>query len=94
MRTAFDHRGMPTYGSAFSPDGTIVALAHGPVISLWDTESNALLRTVDGGGVSDTKRLVFVGAEGRYLAAIGSKGLVVWDLLSCEGTFPVSLGTT
>jgi NET1-associated nuclear protein 1 (U3 small nucleolar RNA-associated protein 17) len=76
---------MPIHDASFSPDGTLVALAHGSVVSLWDTESNALLRTLDGGAISDVRKLAFVGAEGRYLVGSGSKGFVVWDLLSCEG---------
>lgn len=75
---------MPIHSAAFAPDATIVALAHGGVITLWDVESNALLKTLDGvvEGVCDVG---YVGEEGRYLAAIGKKGLAVWDMLTCEG---------
>jgi len=77
---------MPIRDSAFSPDATIVALAHGPIITLWDVESNVLLKVLADVAVKDTRKLTFVGPEGRYIAAAGeSNGIVVWDLLSCEG---------
>lgn len=76
---------MPIYASAFSPDGTIVALVHGPVVTLWDVESNVMLRVLDAG--REVTKCLFVGD--RYLVAAGA-GLVVWDLLACEGeTFPL-----
>jgi len=71
---------MAIHAAAFSPDGTIVALVHGPVVTLWDVESNVLLKVLDAGRQVD--KCLFVGD--RYLVA-GGAGLVVWDLLSCEG---------
>ena len=84
---------MPISAAAFSPDATILVLAHAAVLTLWDVESNALLRVLDGGVVQDMHSVVFVGGDGRYLAAGGSKfGVAVWDLLSCEGELGVVLG--
>jgi NET1-associated nuclear protein 1 (U3 small nucleolar RNA-associated protein 17) len=71
---------MQIHAAAFSPDGTIVVLVHGPVVTLWDVESNVLLKVLDAGRQVD--KCLFVGD--RYLVAAGA-GLVVWDLLSCEG---------
>lgn len=71
---------MPIHASAFSPDGTIVALVHGPVVTLWDVQSNVMLRVLDAG--REVNKCLFVGD--RHLVA-GGEGLVVWDLLSCEG---------
>jgi NET1-associated nuclear protein 1 (U3 small nucleolar RNA-associated protein 17) len=70
---------MPIHAASFSPDGTIVVLVHGPVITLWDVESNVLLKVLDAGRQVD--KCLFIGD--RYLVAAGA-GLVVWDLLSCE----------
>lgn len=80
IRSTFSYRSMPIHASAFSPDGTIVVLVHGPVITLWDVESNVMLRVLDAG--RNVTTCAFVGD--RYLAAAGSEGMVVWDLLSCE----------
>ncbi|WVW83264.1 hypothetical protein I302_105283 [Kwoniella bestiolae CBS 10118] len=84
-RSTFDYRGMPICDSAFSPDGTIVALAHGSVVTLWDVESNVLLKVFDTPSGLDIKKTGFVGDEGRYLVGAGQDtGVIVWDLLSCE----------
>jgi len=77
---------MQIYAAAFSPDGTIIVLVHGPVVTLWDVESNVLLKVLDAGRQVD--KCLFVGD--RYLVA-GGAGLVVWDLLSCEGKSPYYL---
>lgn len=71
---------MPILASAFSPDGTIIALVHGAVVTLWDTESNAMLRVLDAG--TEVNKCLFVGD--RYLV-VGGAGLVLFDLLACEG---------
>lgn len=84
MRSSFDYRGMPIHSSAFSADGTIVALAHGSVISLWDVATCVLLRTLSAGHVTDLRLVTFVGKEGRYVVGAGKAGVAVWDLLSCE----------
>jgi NET1-associated nuclear protein 1 (U3 small nucleolar RNA-associated protein 17) len=79
---------LPVHSAASSRDGTIVALAHGPVVSLWDTESNTLLKTLDADSI-DVNELLFVGDEGRYLIGAG-KGLTSWDLFSCEAVWTVN----
>ena len=80
-RSTFNYRSLPILDAAFSPDATIVALAHGRVVSLWDVATNALLRVLDG----IFSRIGFVG-EGRYLVGADQNiGLGVWDLLSCKG---------
>lgn len=84
-RSTFAYRSLPIYDAVFSPDSTILALAHGSVVTLWDVEKNVLLRALDG-ALKDVRQIGFVGEEGRFLvAAEATKGLAVWDLLSCEG---------
>lgn len=88
LRSSFDYRSLAVSELAFSPDGTLLALAHAQVISLWDVESNVLLRTLDAGVLSGLHSIAFFGASGRHLAAISDgKGVIVWDLLSCEATW-------
>lgn len=83
-RSTFSYRSLPIYAAAISPDSTIVALTHGDVITLWDLATNALLSTLDSSAF-DVHHLVFVGNEGRSLAAAGKgSGVALWDLLSCE----------
>jgi WD40 repeat protein len=90
MRTAFDYRSLPVLDSAFSPDATIIALVHGSCVTLWDVESNQVLKTLDAGAGINLCRLAFKGAEGRFLVSTGQdRGVIVWDLLSCEGEYYV-----
>ncbi|KAK4689971.1 NET1-associated nuclear protein 1 (U3 small nucleolar RNA-associated protein 17), partial [Tremellales sp. Uapishka_1] len=85
MRSSFNYRNLPIYSAAFSSDATIIAMTHGPVVTLWDVESNVLLRVLDSGAIKNSQQLAFVGSEGRYLAVSGvSSGVAVWDLLSCD----------
>ncbi|WWC85348.1 uncharacterized protein L201_000211 [Kwoniella dendrophila CBS 6074] len=84
-RSSFDYRGMPIYDSAFSPDGTMIVLAHGSVVTLWDVESNVLLKVFDAPSGVPIKSTAFVGPEGRFLIGSGEdQAIVVWDMLSCE----------
>lgn len=81
-RSTFSYRSLPVYAAAFSPDSTLVALAHGSVVTLWNTASNVMIRALES--TIDARKITFVGAEGRYLAVGGAqKGVAVWDLLSC-----------
>jgi NET1-associated nuclear protein 1 (U3 small nucleolar RNA-associated protein 17) len=83
---------MAVLDACFSPDATIVALAHGPVVSLWDIESNLLLQVLDGGAIKELGKVAFIGSTGNHLVAAGrDRGIKVWDLLSCEGG--LSFGT-
>lgn len=83
-RSSFAYRSLPIYDAVFSPDSTLVAFAHGTVVTLWDVEKNVLLRALEG-GLKEVKQLGFVGQDGRYLATSGeSSGIAMWDLLSCD----------
>lgn len=87
MRSTFGHRGLPIYSAAFSPDGSLIVLAHGPILTLWNAASNALLRVLDATdlGVAGATRVSFVGSGGQSLAVAGpATGLAVWDLLACD----------
>jgi len=82
MRSSFAYRSLPVHAAAFSPDATLVALAHGSAVTLWDTQSNLLIRALDA---VDARKVAFTSSEGRYLVAGGAhKGVSVWDLLSCQ----------
>jgi NET1-associated nuclear protein 1 (U3 small nucleolar RNA-associated protein 17) len=80
-RSSWSYRSLAIHSAAFSTDGTIAALAHGNVISLWDIQSNALLRTLDA--VHEIREVLFVD---QYLVG-AYNGLIVWDLYSCDGEF-------
>ncbi|KAI9638599.1 WD40-repeat-containing domain protein [Dioszegia hungarica] len=92
-RSSWTYRSLPILSASFSPDSTLIALAHGAsgVLSLWDTESNVLLRALDAGGsLKCLNHVVFAGESGRWVVGAGQGGVVSWDLLSCEKTTSVS----
>ncbi len=71
----------------WSPDGSLVAVAFGPYVTLWDSLSNTLLDTLTCAEVPLVLDLCFVGRDGRQLAAVGSRGVLLWDLISRSSTF-------
>lgn len=84
-RSTFNYRNLPIRASAFSSDVSILALSHGSVVTVWDVNSNILLKVLDSGLATDVMSIGFVGKEGRWLIGGGEgKGVAVWDLLSCE----------
>lgn len=73
-----DHSKSPQNGpAAFRPDSTVLAVAHGTVVDLWDYETGAE-RTLAG-----HKRPVWAvgfGPDGRTVYTVASDGMVVaWD---------------
>ena len=69
-----------------SVDGSLLALAHGTVVTLWETSSNILMKVFDTADIEGVRKVQFLGSEGRWLAFAGqTRGVGVWDLLSCEG---------
>lgn len=82
LRSTFGYRALPVHAAGFSPDGSLVVLAHGPVITLWDAVTNVFVRALEA--PLDARKLAFAGPEGRYVVAAARTGVAVWDVLSCE----------
>lgn len=73
---------------SFSPDGSVLAVAHGPYITLWDGQTHALLYAVSSLPFRKVNTVHFVGTNGRYVVVSGdSKDLIVWDVLKNKGSF-------
>lgn len=88
--TLFSHRSLPIYDSAWSPDGAILALAQGSVVTLWDPISSTLRGTLACSefGKTEIKKVVFSGKDGRWIIGAGAKkGLVTWDLVNGSGEY-------
>lgn len=91
LRSTFNYQNLPVYSSAISVDGSLLALAQGTVVTLWETSSNVLLRVFDTADIEGVRKVQFLGSEGRWLAFAGqSRGVGVWDLLSCQGMSAVA----
>ncbi|BEJ16091.1 hypothetical protein CspHIS471_0506960 [Cutaneotrichosporon sp. HIS471] len=82
LRSTFGYRSLPVHAAGFSPDGSLVVLVHGQVITLWDAATNVFVRALEA--PLDARKLAFAGPEGRYIVAAARTGVAVWDVLSCE----------
>mmetsp|Transcript_4790 Transcript_4790/g.14629 ORF Transcript_4790/g.14629 Transcript_4790/m.14629 type:complete len:949 (+) Transcript_4790:182-3028(+) len=69
--------------AAFSPDGSILAVSFGAVITLWDPYTDSLEHTLTYPPANDTiLKLAFTGASQPYLVACTASHVYVWDLLT------------
>ncbi|KAJ9119220.1 hypothetical protein QFC22_003712 [Naganishia vaughanmartiniae] len=92
LRSSFNYQHLPIFSSDISTDGSLIALAQGSVVTLWETSTNVLLRVFDTADIDGVRKVQFLGSDGRWLAFAGQyKGVGVWDLLSCQGMYHHSL---
>ncbi|KAG8938511.1 hypothetical protein FRC00_014729, partial [Tulasnella sp. 408] len=76
---------------SFSPDGSVLAVAHGSYVTLWDGQTHALLYAMSSLPFRKVKTVHFVGTNGRYLVVSGdSKDAIVWDVLKNKALRRVS----
>lgn len=69
--------------SCVSCDGSLLAIANGQVVCLWDPLQNVLLRTLSHPPPREhLRRVAFVGSG--HLVAASARHLYVWNLLSCS----------
>lgn len=85
-RSAFEHRAMPAYSHAWSADGSLLAIAHGAVVTLWEPLSNVFLHAITSSSTSsdtdmNTGTVQFVGSGSRYVASTEGTFLSVWDVV-------------
>ncbi|KAF8260748.1 hypothetical protein EI94DRAFT_878515 [Lactarius quietus] len=67
---------------SWSPDGSLLAVAFGTYIAIYDPSSNALIRAFAASELRGRIRSVsFLGNDGRFLAVTGLSDVVLWDLV-------------
>ncbi|WFD42555.1 NET1-associated nuclear protein 1 [Malassezia psittaci] len=80
-RSAFSYRGTIPRWVTWSPDGSLLAIAQGVFITLWDPVSLVMQTRLAAPELGAAEQCVFVGRHGRFLAAVGSQRLLIWDLV-------------
>ncbi|KAI8835527.1 quinon protein alcohol dehydrogenase-like superfamily [Chytridium lagenaria] len=93
QRSVGTHRSFPIHDAAFSHDGSVMALATGAVVTLWDPVSSILRATLAHPPANDPVLAVgFTGLARNqtdeasripFLASVTSTRLHVWNLLTC-----------
>ncbi|KAA1467968.1 WD40 repeat-like protein [Dentipellis sp. KUC8613] len=67
---------------SWSPDGSLLAVALGPYIVLYEPASNTLVQTLTTPECNQLSSVHFIGTAGRYLAAVSLFDIFLWDLVS------------
>ncbi|THV07517.1 WD40 repeat-like protein [Dendrothele bispora CBS 962.96] len=81
IRSSFGFRSEKPSHISWSPDGSLLALTLGPCVAIYDPLTNARLGTLTSPECKSAKAAFFV-ARGRSLAVIGTRDLVLWDVVS------------
>lgn len=71
---------------SWSPDGSLLVVAFGTYVAIYDPSSNALIQAFTASELRGRIRSVsFLGDEGRFLAVAGHSDVVLWDLVKQKG---------
>ncbi|KAK7695299.1 hypothetical protein QCA50_002489 [Cerrena zonata] len=81
-RATLKHRSdIPTHAT-WSSDGSILAVALGPNVALYDPLTTALIQTLASPECVKVISTAFIGRGSRYLAISGHRDVILWDLVS------------
>ena len=70
----------------WSPDGSLLAVAFGTYVAIYDPSSNALIRAFTASELRGRIRSIsFLGDDGRFLVVAGLSDVVLWDLVKQKG---------
>ena len=90
-RSSFSYRESLPHHVAWAPDGSLLAVAQGLFVTLWDPQTLVMQARLATPELKDVHTCDFCGRKGRYLAAMGSPSrLVIWDLVSQSVVWSVS----
>jgi len=86
------YRDYVAHHAAFSEDGSILAVAYGQIVTMWDPYTNtfqrALIHPPENRAV---KKVEFLGGNSPFLVSITHDYLYVWNLLTCTGMWEYPL---
>jgi len=72
---------VPSHAS-WSNDASLIAVAAGSFIPIYDSATNALIQVLVASECGRVTSAHFLGHSGRFLAVAGERDLVLWDLVS------------
>ncbi|RLN94464.1 hypothetical protein BBJ28_00005388 [Nothophytophthora sp. Chile5] len=75
-------RDEPVTAVAFARDGSLLAVAYGNKLTLWDVATHALRRVLPSADGLTIRQVVFPGANSPFVVLVTEKQLQVWSLLS------------
>ncbi|KAG2076892.1 WD40 repeat-like protein [Suillus decipiens] len=81
-RSSFGLRLEMPRDSAWSPDGSLLAVAFDGSVALYDSRSNALHLTIVCPECPKISSIHFIGHHGQYIAVLGGPNLVVCDIIN------------
>jgi NET1-associated nuclear protein 1 (U3 small nucleolar RNA-associated protein 17) len=85
-RSSLTFRREIPWSITWSPDGSLLAVAFGTYVAIYDPSSNALIRAFAASELRGRIRSVsFLGSDGRFLAVAGLSDVVLWDLVKQKG---------
>lgn len=89
-RSSFHYRSeLPSHAS-WSNDTSLIAVAAGSFVPIYDSTTNALLQVLVASECGRVTSVHFLGSSGRFLAVAGERDLVLWDLVSHTSMYPLS----
>lgn len=90
-RSVAGYRNHAPHSARWSPDGSVLAVAQGSFLTLWEPVSNSLVAALacpevkpavtTGTQQQQQQHLEFVGRSGRFVAVSSGATVVVWDLV-------------
>ncbi|KAG1885492.1 WD40-repeat-containing domain protein [Suillus subluteus] len=81
-RSSFGFRLEMPRDSAWSPDGSLLAVALDASVALYDSRSNALHLTIVCSECPKISSIHFIGHHGQYIAVLGGPNLAVCDIIN------------
>lgn len=76
------YRSLPCITSAFTPDGSVLCLSFGHIVTLWDSSECKLVEVLTY--PDEDEPILFLETVGTTLLAASHSAVYIWDLLSLE----------
>ena len=72
-------------GAVCSPDGSLLAVAHGRHVVVYELSNNVPRVVLTCPELKEVLHMTFVGKSGRYIAVANRRAIVLWDLVTIDG---------